>query len=143
MEPKAQVGRAEQAQANDNDTRRRVGSVGVNQRHHRIKGFANAQPQVCMLAKPTANIASHLASLGFRLLHDFTDLNPRKKGKTKTESDWTPFRFVFRGQNDNFFNEASAHADIKHTLRSYEALTFVPHEAKRRLIFSVWRSHAS
>ena len=24
-----------------------------------------------------------------------------------------------------FFNEASAYADIKHTLRSYEALTFV------------------
>ena len=33
--------------------------------------------------------------------------------------------FVFEAQNDNFFNEASAYADIKHRLLSYEALTFV------------------
>ena len=32
---------------------------------------------------------------------------------------------VFEARFDNFFNEASAYADIKHTLRSYEALTFV------------------
>ena len=32
---------------------------------------------------------------------------------------------MFRGQNYNFFNEASAYVDIKHTLRSYEALTCV------------------
>jgi hypothetical protein len=32
---------------------------------------------------------------------------------------------VLGDQNDNFFNEASAQADMKHSLRSYDALTFV------------------